>query len=215
MSRFSNLSANPLWDLPITDSRCVNASCFEFIYGYLEDQYAYSNYNFPLYAQWVVYFYSATLIVFFLLYLHKRLNDRGRRTRFKEKGRAYWRMLNYRRLSGRLGDSIDLSYGQLSLFGVATIFISILPFFQGYFFRDLFRFGSPPLSVRCAMLISALMPICVALAGKVNIISLLTGISYAKLNVWHRYVAYVVYALSIVHMVSFCGSEVLLHQRTV
>jgi hypothetical protein len=180
----------------------MNASCFEFIYGYLEDQYTYSSLIFPLYAKWAVYFYTATLIIFFLLYVHKRLDDRHRRTGLRYSCLAYWRMLNYKRVSGRLGNAVDLSYGQLTLFSIATIFIAILPFFQGYFFRDLFRYGSPPVSVRCAMLISALLPMCIALAGKVNIISLLTGISYAKLNIWHRFVAYIIFALAIVHMVS-------------
>jgi hypothetical protein len=199
-SPLSNLSSNPLWDLPITDLRCSNASCYAFIYGYLQDQIEYSNYKYPFYAKWIVYFYSATLGIFFLVHLYRRFSEK-RREKTKERIVAYWRTLNYRRVSGRVGDHVDLSYGQLILFIIASIFIAILPFFQGYYFRDLFKFGSPPLSVRCAMLISALLPMCLALAGKVNIISLLTGMSYAKLNVWHRYVAYVIYSLAVVHLV--------------
>lgn len=200
--RFANLSASPLWKLPITDPRCNNASCFQFIFGYLEDQARYSNYNFPLYAQWTVAFYSTTLLTFCVRHLYQRFNDQSHRTGLRERVVAYWRMMNYQRATGWFGDRIDVSFGQLVLLSVATIFITILPFFQGYFLRDMFRFGSPPLSVRCAMLISALLPMCLALAGKVNIVSVLTGISYAKLNIWHRYVAYVIYTLSVVHLVS-------------
>jgi hypothetical protein len=197
-----DIALNPLWDLPISDPRCVNTSCFQFIYGYVKEQYAYSNDNFPRYAQWIVFFFVTLVSSFFFIYIHQRSSDYNRQTRLGQKLLARWRMLIYRRLSGRISNFLDLSYGQLLLFSLATIFVSILPFFQGYYLRGLFRFGSPPLSVRCAMLISALLPMGIALAGKVNIVTLFTGISYAKLNVWHRYLAYVIYALSIVHMVS-------------
>lgn len=197
----ANQSSNTFWNLSRTDPRCVNASCFQFVYGYFEDQSRYSDYNFPPYARWPVFFYTATIFCFFLWHIYRQVDDQNHRTRLNERAVAYWRILNYRRLSGPLGRVLDLSYGQLTLLTVATVFITILPFFQGYFLRDMFRYGSPPLSVRCAMLISALLPLCLALAGKVNIVSLLTGISYAKLNLWHRYVAYIIYALSIVHLV--------------
>jgi hypothetical protein len=196
----ANLSSNPLWSLPITDPRCANASCYAFLYGYLQEQIEYSNYNYPFYAKWIVFFYTATLATFLLLHLWHRFNDQ-RRQKTKRRIVAYWRMLNYRRVSGRLGNHVDMSYGQLILLTISSIFITILPFFQGHFIRDLFRFGSPPLSVRCAMLISAMLPLCLALAGKVNIVTLLTGISYAKLNLYHRYVAYVIYVLAVVHLV--------------
>ncbi|KAF2428632.1 hypothetical protein EJ08DRAFT_322025 [Tothia fuscella] len=203
-----NVSTNPLWKLPITDPRCNNASCFDFVYGYLDDQLRYSNYNFPLYAQWTVIFYTTTVTLFFLLHLYRSFNDQSHRTRLRERVIACWRMVNYRRASGWIGSKIDVSYGQLILLSIATIFVAILPFFQGYFLRDLFRYGSPPLSVRCAMLISALLPMCLALAGKVNIISLLTGISYAKLNIWHRFVAYIIFALAVVHTIPHCIAPV-------
>jgi hypothetical protein len=174
--------------------------------GFLDDQYAYNNSNFPRYALWVVYFYVTTICIFTALYIHRILKDQGRKRRLLDNLLAYWRRFSYRRVSGKLGEHFDMSYGLLSLLIIATIFIAILPFYQGYFFRELFRFGSPPLSVRCAMLISALLPICVALAGKVNIVTLLTGISYAKLNIFHRYVAYMIYALAIVHTVSLSVS---------
>jgi Ferric reductase like transmembrane component len=201
----ANLSLNPLWNLPGDDPRCVNTSCLAFIIGYDEDQERYSNNNFPFYAKWAVYFYCATILVFTFVYVNRLLTDRGKGTRLKQQFLAYWRMFIYRRLAGKVGEHVDISFGQLAIFSIATIFIAILPFFQGYYLRQLFRYGSPPLSVRCAFLISALLPVCLALAGKVNIISILTGISYAKLNIWHRYVAYVIYCLTIVHLV--CNSN--------
>lgn len=197
-----SLAHNPLWNLSRTDPRCINSSCLAYWYGWFDDQERYSNNEFPLYSEWAVYFYCTTIFVFAILYASRRLNDGREGTRLREKLLACWRSFIYRRISGRLGEAVDLSFGQLTLLSIATIFIAILPFFQGYFFRSLFRYGSPPLSVRCAMLISALLPICLALAGKVNLVSLLTGISYAKLNIWHRYVALVIYSLATIHLVS-------------
>jgi hypothetical protein len=204
MDGSANLSSNPSWNLPRDDPRCVDSLCLAFNTGFQEDQQRYSNNLFPFYATWAVYFYSATILLFAFVYVNRLLADGGKGTRLWQQTLACWRMFTYRRLGGKAGELVDISYGQLAIFIIATIFIAILPFFQGYFFRQLFRYGSPPLSVRCAFLISALLPICIALAGKVNIVSILTGISYAKLNIWHRYVAYVIYCLTIVHLV--CSS---------
>jgi Ferric reductase like transmembrane component len=197
----SDLALNPLWNLSRTDPNCINASCLAYIYGWLQDQDRYNNNEFTLYAEWAVYFYCATIFVFALLYCFRRLGDGRGGTRLREKALACWRSFIYRRISGPLGESVDISFGQLTLLIISTIFIAILPFFQGYYFRALFRYGSPPLSVRCAFLISALLPILIALAGKVNLVSLLTGISYAKLNIWHRYVAFVIFGLATIHLV--------------
>jgi ferric reductase like protein len=204
----SDLVLNPLWNLSRTDPNCINASCLAYIQGWFEDQERYNSNLFPRYAQWAVYFYCVTIFIFSTLYLFRRLGDRDSGQQLKEKSMAYWRMLFYRRMTGRLGDSVDLSFGQLTILSIATIFLIILPFYQGYYFRALFRYGSPPLSVRCAMLIMALLPICIALVGKVNIVTLLTGISYAKLNIWHRYIAFMVYALATIHLVGLSSQPV-------
>lgn len=203
----ADLAANPLWNLPKDDPNCINGSCLAYIYGWFDEQERYSNDYYPQYAEWTVYFYCATIIVFATVYSFRRLNDGGGGQRLKEKLLAYWRTVMYRRISGPLGESVDLSFGQLTLLSMATIFIAILPFYQGYFLRSMFRFGSPPLSVRCAMLISALLPISIALAGKVNLVSILTGISYAKLNIWHRYVTFAMYALAVVHLVCYLATK--------
>ena len=49
----------------------------------------------------------------------------------------------------------------------------------------------------------ALTPIIFALAGKVNLVTLLTGIGYEKLNVIHRWISYLCFALAVVHTVPF------------
>jgi hypothetical protein len=70
-------------------------------------------------------------------------------------------------------------------------------------FWDSIAYGSPPLAVRSGMMAVALMPWIVALAMKANPISMVTGISHERLNVLHRWAAYVCLVLSILHTVPF------------
>ncbi|KAL6710820.1 hypothetical protein ACN47E_007877 [Coniothyrium glycines] len=64
-------------------------------------------------------------------------------------------------------------------------------------------YGSPPLAIRSGMLAVALMPWIVALAMKANLISMVTGISHERLNVLHRWAAYICLILSILHTIPF------------
>lgn len=70
-------------------------------------------------------------------------------------------------------------------------------------FWDSIAYGSPPLAVRSGMMAVALLPWIVALATKANLISLVTGISHERLNVLHRWAAYICLVLSILHTVPF------------
>jgi hypothetical protein len=194
-------SDSPLWKLPISDLRCMNASCEAFVFGYNASQEKYANSQYLNFGVWTVCFWGGLIGIFTILHIRHRIIDERWARSLNEKLLACWRFFTYRRLSGRLGEHLDLSYGILVLLAAATLFLSVLPFYQGFFLREQFRFGSPPLSVRCAMIISALTPIMMLLAGKMNFVTILTGISYAKLNVWHRFIGYAIFALAIVHTV--------------
>ncbi|PNS14053.1 Ferric/cupric reductase transmembrane component 1 [Sphaceloma murrayae] len=93
--------------------------------------------------------------------------------------------------------------------GVVLLFMAALAFTMGYcfipqpYFWESFAYGSPPLSIRAGMLAVALMPWIVALSMKANVITLLTGISHERLNVLHRWLAYLCLTLSIIHTVPF------------
>ena len=73
---------------------------------------------------------------------------------------------------------------------------------QPLFWRSI-AYGSPPLAVRSGMMAVALVPWIVALAMKANLISMVTGISHERLNVLHRWAAYICLVLSIMHTVPF------------
>ncbi|PSN63621.1 hypothetical protein BS50DRAFT_85347 [Corynespora cassiicola Philippines] len=64
-------------------------------------------------------------------------------------------------------------------------------------------YGSPPLAVRSGMMAVALMPWIVGLSMKANIITMITGIGHERLNVLHRWAAYLCLLLSIIHTVPF------------
>ena len=171
-------SNHPYWDLPLSDLRCMNASCKAFIIGFNASQEHYSNTNYLPLALWTTLFWSSMILIFTIPHLWHRIADMNRRRHLKDKTQGAWRFWTYRRLDGWLGEHLDLSYGVLVLLSAATVFLTLLPFYQGFYLREQFRFGSPPLSVRCALLITALTPVMMLLAGKMNLITIMTGISY-------------------------------------
>ena len=65
------------------------------------------------------------------------------------------------------------------------------------------RFGSPPVAIRSGMLAVAMIPWIVALAMKANFISMMTGIGHERLNVLHRWAAYICLMLSLIHTIPF------------
>jgi len=70
-------------------------------------------------------------------------------------------------------------------------------------FWDSIAYGSPPIAVRSGMMAVALLPWIVALSMKANFITMLTGIGHERLNVLHRWAAYICLVLSIIHTVPF------------
>jgi hypothetical protein len=83
---------------------------------------------------------------------------------------------------------------------VVGILYCCLP--QPLFWQSI-AYGSPPLAVRSGMMAVALLPWIVALSTKANMITIVTGISHERLNVLHRWAAYLCLVLSILHTVPF------------
>lgn len=65
------------------------------------------------------------------------------------------------------------------------------------------RFGSPPVAIRSGMLAVAMMPWIIGLSMKANFITMMTGIGHERLNVLHRWAAYLCLLLSLIHTVPF------------
>lgn len=211
----------PIDSLPITSPYCVTDACRAFREGFADDERKTPLLRLLEYGSWTVWFYSFWILLFTAIYVYHQVKDRLVRRKaahgrpsLKDKTIALVRFWIYRRPDNCFSTKIGLrqtSYGTLALLAIATVFFAILPWPQYRYLRARFRFGSPPLSVRCAMIISALTPLTVVLAGKVNVITWMTGVGYEKLNVYHRYVAYVIFYLSTIHTVS---DQLLDHSRS-
>ena len=95
----------------------------------------------------------------------------------------------------------SLAVTVLVLLGLAfCILYTFLP--QPMYYSSM-SFGSPPVSIRAGMLSVAMMPWIIALASKANFISVLTGIGHDRLNVLHRWGAYICLLLALIHAVPF------------
>ena len=95
------------------------------------------------------------------------------------------------------------SLGVLVTVCTALIFVVIYCFAPQPLFWQSVQFGSPPLAIRAGMIAIAIMPWIVALGMKANLVSALTGIGHERLNVLHRWLAYILLLLSLIHAVPF------------
>ena len=68
---------------------------------------------------------------------------------------------------------------------------------------DRMSYGAPPVAVRAGMLSVAMMPWIVGLSMKANFVTFLTGIGHERLNVLHRWAAYLCLLLALVHAIPF------------
>ena len=75
-------------------------------------------------------------------------------------------------------------------------------------------FGSPPLALRAGMMALGLMPFIYTLASKVNFISLLTGVSHERIQIFHQWLARFMLFLATVHAIPFIHQPLAYHVVT-
>ena len=199
-------------NLPLSDPRCNSEACNAFYAGENASQAAVSWAFQAEYAHWATWYYLAGLSLFMIVYAYHWWMERTPRfaTTLSTKRSsleaitALLRFVSYRRFSGRIADLISLpSCGSiLVILGTATL-AAIAMFAVRPYYRERDGYGSPPLAIRSGMMALALTPIIVALAGKFNVVTLLTGIGHEKLNTMHCYLAWICFALSVAHTVPF------------
>lgn len=95
------------------------------------------------------------------------------------------------------------SAGVVCILCAAVIFVTLYCFVPQPLYYASIAFGSPPVAIRAGMLAVAIMPWIVALSMKANPITLLTGIGHERLNVLHRWGAYLCLFLSLIHTIPF------------
>jgi hypothetical protein len=203
-------------NLPITDPKCVQAveACTAFYAAENASQAAIPWADLFEYGHWATYYWIIIVGLLFLYHLfttikdHRYLNtpELGQGPGLARKIQAAGRMVFYRRLNLRgVVGWLDAppNFGTLAFLLITIIFLIGLTFAARPYYREHLGYGSPPIAIRTGLMAFACVPILVALAGKANIVTLLTGISHERLNVLHRWVAWMSFALSLIHAIPY------------
>ncbi|KAL6722370.1 hypothetical protein ACLMJK_001477 [Lecanora helva] len=200
-------------DLPLTDPRCNNISCTAFYAAYNHSQATLSYYRQYDYGHWLAWYYAAFIFIAMLVYIATLyLNTRPltqeaakERPTIVDKIQAYRRFVTYRRLpdSGVSGSLGLPSVGMLIFLLVGVGVVASMSFAIQPYYRLHRGYGSPPLAVRTGLMAASLTPLLIALGGKVNLVTMVTGIGYEKLNVIHRWVGWIIFGLSVTHTIPF------------
>ena len=197
-------------NLPLSDPQCSNDSCLAFQAAHNLSQATVPYYLQYDYGHWVAWYYSAILGIGTLIHLSYLYRARDRQPvpvtqpSFVDKAQALRRYLSYRRFNETIGKRLGLpSLGILAFLLLSVLFLFVLTFAIRPYYRQHRGYGSPPLAVRTGLMAASLTPLLVALSGKANLVTFLTGLSHEKLNFFHRWVGWSVFGLSVAHTVPF------------
>lgn len=119
---------------------------------------------------------------------------------------ALFRWVFYRQIPDIRWAKHRFTFSSLAVLGVgflALAFVALYSFLPQPLYWVSIRYGSPPLAIRSGMIAVAMTPWVIATAMKANILTLITGIAPDRLNVFHRWLAYLCLFMSLVHMVPF------------
>lgn len=205
-------ASSNITNLPLSDPLCSSDSCLAFKTAHAASQAAVSYYHQYDYGHYTTWYYLAVVAVAMAIYAGRLYRNRRppvlptgpRKTSLTQKAVAVLRIVSYTHAKGRVAENFRLpSLGRALFLGFTWLFLLLLTFLIRPYYRERRGFGSPPLAVRTGLMSQALTPVIVALAGKVNVISFLTGIGHQKLNYLHRWASYMCLFLAIVHTVPF------------
>ena len=213
MSLHSSYGPNPLENLPLTNPRCNNDSCAAFQAAHNLSQ-ATVSYTLQFeYGHWTTWYYAILISIFTLANIYPSFIARKPSSqphtpsavqRLLSKTIAGGRYFSYRRAQGTTFNRLSLpSLGVAALLLLSVFFITVITFAARPYYRGHRGYGSPPLAVRTGLMAAACTPLLVVLSGKANLVTLLTGISHERLNVFHRWVGWILLALSITHTIPF------------
>jgi hypothetical protein len=205
-------------NLSLSDPKCIQAAeaCTAFYAAENASQAAVPWASLFEYGHWTTYYYVIIIGVLFLVHIFNIARDhqaisstttsRRQKPSIFRKFQAAGRLIFYRRLPPRgpirfLDASPNV--GTLSFILITLIFLLGLTFAARPYYREHLGYGSPPIAIRTGLMAFACVPILVALGGKANIVTLFTGISHERLNVIHRWVAWMSFGLSLIHSIPF------------
>ncbi|KAH7410353.1 ferric reductase NAD binding domain-containing protein [Phaeosphaeria sp. MPI-PUGE-AT-0046c] len=117
---------------------------------------------------------------------------------------AVMRYASYRGFHNKTLGWSSAPLGVLFLGLAGTIFffcMDLAP--QPYYWPDIMYGGSPPLATRSGWMALACMPFIFATATKTNWITLFTGVSHERLQVFHGWISYAFFILALLHTFPF------------
>lgn len=169
----------------------------------------------PKYAEYTVYFGCVVIFLALIKNVFFQLKDRsylksneGHSNIFSSLIYVivgYSRAVAYKQVPVKVSyfTSLPPSVGSSLLMIVSSFYLFCYCLIPHFWYRGCRGFGSPPMAVRAGVMATALTPFIYILAGKANMISFLTGVSYEKLNSLHQYVGVAAFILSIIHTIPF------------
>ncbi|OJJ43123.1 hypothetical protein ASPZODRAFT_154842 [Penicilliopsis zonata CBS 506.65] len=95
------------------------------------------------------------------------------------------------------------SLGTIAIVLASFLFCLLFCFVPQPLYFESISWGSPPLAIRAGMIATSLVPWVFLLGLKANFITYLTGIDHERLNVLHRWAAYVCLFMALVHTLPF------------
>jgi len=160
-------------------------------------------------------FFLATIIVFALPHLYTRIvGAHRRRSALATRSVALYRHLAYKSFRIAKLDWNSAPIGALLLAVVGILFFASMILGPKPYYWPNTRsrsFGnSPPIATRAGWMSIACMPFIFATPSRSNFISVLTGVSHAKLQVFHRWISYVFFVLALVHTFPFVSDGTVL-----
>ncbi|SMY29962.1 unnamed protein product [Zymoseptoria tritici ST99CH_1A5] len=158
------------------------------------------------YALPTVAFFLTAIILFSIGYLADSFTSQSiRRSNSVRKLVALNRFLSYKtyRINGLNWNSAPL--GILALGAVGFIYFTTMTLApKPYYWPSIAKFGnSPPIATRSGWLSLGCLPFVFATAGKSNLITLVTGVSHEKLQVFHRWISYAFFVTALIHTFPF------------
>ncbi|CZS95707.1 uncharacterized protein RCO7_08729 [Rhynchosporium graminicola] len=168
--------------LPLNDPGCNDTTCHAFQEAMDASQAEIPFASQFIYGHYIVFSYCAVVLFF------KSESEFKTNPKIWQKIKALWRFFTYRNVG--LGHGNRISTGQALFLIPGSVFVAMLTFQQKYYFRPRLSYGFPPLGVRTGVMALSLTPAIVALSGKFNLITLVTGMSYERLTVYHHWPAF-------------------------
>ncbi|KAI0769659.1 ferric reductase NAD binding domain-containing protein [Trametes elegans] len=168
------------------------------------------------YARTTVYFFCAGIFLFGLVNLVSRLRhaDNAKRAGvvrsipFYTEIVAALRALEAKQVYVPLVDYYSPPLGAVVVvFGMVVFFIVLTFAPHPYIFPNPAMGHSPPIATRTGWISIAILPFLIVFATKVNLIGMFTGVSHEKLQVYHRWTAWIMYITSLIHTFPFIVQE--------